>query len=217
MPASAMQNTSDSSELNSILDRLRAHEEYQKHHLVEYQVRRKFYAANPRFKQESFLEVKTVFRQPGMMESEVIRSEGSQLIRSRVFDKILAAESEVTNTHQDVSITPANYRFTLIASQDCGGRPCYQMRITPKQKSRYAVNGQIWVDAEDGAIVRLEGSPAQKPSFWTLSTEIERQYRRFDGVWLCVEMESTSDIFVAGRSTLKVDYDYSDVQTKGAI
>src|SRR5215831_18063403 len=126
-PVSAVQNRngSDSSELNQILDRMRSHEEWQKRNLVEYQVRRKFYAANPRFRQESVLEVKTVFRQPGLMESEVIRSEGSQLIRSRVFDKILEAEKEVSNTHQDVSITPANYNFTLLGTRDCGGRPCY--------------------------------------------------------------------------------------------
>src|SRR5262249_40422090 len=66
-PASAVQTrrSVDVSELNTILDRMSAHEEWQKRNLVDYQVRRKFYAANPRFKQESVLEVKTVFRQPG--------------------------------------------------------------------------------------------------------------------------------------------------------
>src|SRR5215813_15657201 len=122
---------SDAAELNRILDRMRAHEEWQKRHLVEYQVHRKFYAANPRFKQESVLEVKTVFRQPGTLESEVVRSEGSQLIRTRVFDKILEAEKEANKTKQEVSITPDNYNFTLIGNQDCNGRPCYNLQITP--------------------------------------------------------------------------------------
>jgi len=217
-PGSAVQTrqNSDATELNRILDRMRAHEEWQKRHLVEYQVHRKFYAANPRFKQESVLEVKTVFRQPGTLESEVVRSEGSQLIRTRVFDKILEAEKEANKTKQEVSITPDNYNFTLLGSQDCSGRPCYNLKITPKHKNKYSINGEIWVDAEDGALVRLQGSPAQRPSFWTLNTQVERRYERIEGVWLCVDMESTSDIFIAGRSTLKVDYDdYSIVQTKG--
>src|SRR5215813_14833503 len=67
---------SDASELSEILQRMSAHEEWQKRHLVEYQVARKFFAANPRFKQESVLEVKTIFKQPGTLESEVVRSEG---------------------------------------------------------------------------------------------------------------------------------------------
>jgi len=214
-PASAVQTrrSVDVSELNTILDRMSAHEEWQKRNLVDYQVRRKFYAANPRFKQESVLEVKTVFRQPGILESEVVRSEGSQLIRTRVFDKILEAEKEANQAKQEVTITPANYNFTLIGNEDCNGRPCYNLRITPKRKNKYSINGQIWVDAEDGALVRVEGSPAQRPSFWTLSTKVERRYERIDGVWLCVDMESTSDIFIAGPSTLKVDYDYSVVHT----
>ena len=54
-------------------------------------------------------------------------------------------------------------------------------------------------------------------SFWRLNTRIERQYPRIDGVWLCVDMESTSNIFIAGPWTLKVDYDYSDVKTEGTI
>jgi hypothetical protein len=216
-PGSAIQTRQnfDAAELNRILERMNAHEEWQKRHLVEYQVHRKFYAANPRFKQESVLEVQTVFRQPATLESEVVRSEGSQLIRTRVFDKILEAEKEANKTKQEVTITPDNYNFTLLGSQDCSGRPCYYLRITPKHKNKYAINGEIWVDAEDGALVRLQGSPAQRPSFWTLNTQVERRYERIDGVWLCVDMESTSDILIAGRSTLKVDYDYSIVQTKG--
>jgi hypothetical protein len=214
-PAIQIKSNSDPSELNKILDSMKTHDEWQDRHLVEFQAHRKFYAANPRFKQESTLEVKTVFRQPGTLESEVVRSEGSQLIRTRVFDKILEAEKEANQTKREVGITPANYNFTLLGTRDCDGRPCYNLRITPKHKSKYSINGEIWVDVEDGAIIRLEGSPAQRPSFWTLSTEIERRYRRIDGVWLCVEMSSTSDIFIAGRSTLKIDYDYSVVQTEG--
>ena len=214
----AIQRSADSAkaDLTKVLNLMRVHDDWQNRHLVEYQVRRRFYAENPRFKQESTLEVKTRFRRPGIFESEVVRSEGSQMIRERVFDKILDAEKEASSKEikREVSITPANYDFVPIGRQDCGGRACYNIRITPKQKNKYSLNGQIWVDAEDGAIVRMQGSPAVRPSFWTLSTEIERRYERIDGVWLCVDTESTSNIFVAGRSTLKINYDYIEVHTE---
>jgi hypothetical protein len=88
--------------------------------------------------------------------------------------------------------------------------------ITPRQKSKYAIDGNIWVDEADGAIVRIHGSPAKRPSFWTRSAEIERRYRRIEGVWLCIAMESTSTLLIAGRSTLKIDYDYLSVQTESS-
>jgi hypothetical protein len=222
MPATTRQNDRDSAstELNEILDRMRFHEEWQAAHLIEYQMHRRFYAENARFKQESMLEAKTLFRQPSTFETEVVRTEGSDLIREKVFDKILEAEKEANSqkVKKEVTIAPANYKFALINKQDCNGRPCYNLRISPKQKSKYSIEGQIWVDAEDGAIVRLQGSPAKKPSFWTLSTQIERRYRRIDGIWLCEAMESTSNIFIAGKSSLKVDYNYLRVQqTERAI
>jgi hypothetical protein len=197
---------------------MHAHDEWQNQRLLEYQVHRRFYAANPRFKQESVLEATTVFRQPSTYETEVDRTEGSDLIRKKVFDEILAAEKEANTkkVKQETTITPFNYNFALIGKEECGDRPCYNLRITPKQKNKYSLEGQIWVDAEDGAIVRMQGSPAKRPSFWTLSTQIERRYKRMDGIWLCDAMESTSNIFVAGKSTLKVDYNYLRVQTAGA-
>jgi hypothetical protein len=201
-------------DLDKVLNLMRAHEEWQTRHLIEYQVHRKFYAENARFRQESILEVNTRFRSPSTFESEIVRSEGSQLIRERVFDKILEAEKEagLKATRGEVAINPANYRFSLLARQDCGGRSCYALQITPKHKNKYSLNGRIWVDAEDGAIVRLQGEPAIRPSFWTLATEVERRYERISGVWLCVDMESASNIFVAGRSTLKINYDYVKIE-----
>lgn len=216
-PVAAVQTNDDpdATDLGKVLNHMRVHDEWQNHHLVEYQAQRRFYAENSRFRQESLLEVKTRFRQPGTLESEVVRSEGSQLIRERVFDKILEAEMEASTgeTKREVSITPANYYFALIGKEECDGRACYNLRITPKHKTKYSLNGQIWVDEEDGAIVRMHGSPAVRPSFWTIGTEIERRYKRIEGVWLCIDMESTSNILIAGRSSLKINYEYVKVRT----
>jgi hypothetical protein len=216
--ATAIQNNGRSPELNDILNQMRAHDNWQNRHLVEYQLRRRFYAANPRFKQESVLEVKTLFRQPGTFESQILRSEGSELIRERVFNKILEAEKEAGTEKgsQESDIAPENYDFEFIRKQDCDGRPCYNLRIIPKKKDKYSLDGEIWVDAEEGAIVRMKGSPAKRPSLWTFGTQLERRYTRLDGVWLCNAMESTSDIVVAGKSVLRVDYTYLDIQTENA-
>ena len=43
--ATAIQNNGRSSELNEILNQMRAHDIWQNRHLVEYQLRRRFYAA----------------------------------------------------------------------------------------------------------------------------------------------------------------------------
>src|SRR3989442_15643477 len=77
--------------LNEILDGMKAHDEWQRLYLIEFRAQRKFSATNPKFKQGATLELRTTFRRPDTLESNVIRAEGSKMIRERVFDKILEA------------------------------------------------------------------------------------------------------------------------------
>jgi hypothetical protein len=201
--------------VDEILDRMKAHDEWQGRYLIEYRAQRKFYATNLRFKEEATLEVRTTFRRPDTLESEVLRAEGSKIIRERVFDKILEAENETRSAlaRQQIDIVLANYSFRYLGREDCASRECYRLGITPRRKEKLLIEGQIWVDAEDWGIVRIQGSPAKRPSFWARQTQIDRRYKRIYGMWLDDRLESISDVFIAGRSSLKIQYSYESIQT----
>jgi hypothetical protein len=199
-----------------IVERMVMRNAWQDDKLLEFHVLRKFYAANPRFKTDSTMYVQTVFRRPDQVQSTVKSHEGSTFIRTRVFDKILEAENE-TRAKKDkkqVDIIPMNYDFALVGSEDCEGRSCYRMRISPKRRDKYSLDGQVWIDAEDYSIVRIHGVPARRPSIWTLKTEIDRRYKKVAGIWLPERMESSSNIVVAGQSTLSIEYKYDSVETQ---
>src|SRR6185295_18270927 len=102
--------------IDEIVSRMMARNEWQDRALLEFRARRKFFASNPRFKTDSTLYVDTVFRHPDQVQSTVTEQKGSKFIRSRVFDKILEAESETHSRKdkQQVDIIPANYNFALI-------------------------------------------------------------------------------------------------------
>jgi len=183
--------------------------------LLEFRALRKFYAANMRFKTDSTMYVQTVFHRPDMLESTVTSHQGSSLIRSRVFDKILEAENETRarKDKQQVDITPANYNFSLEGAEDCNGRSCYRLTISPRRRDKYSLDGEIWVDAEDYSIVRIHGVPARRPSIWTLRTEIDRRYTKIAGIWLPERLDSSSTIMIAGPSVLSIEYTYNSVLT----
>ncbi len=201
--------------IDEILGHMMARNEWQERALLEFRAQRKFYAQNIRFKTDATMYVQTVFHRPDRVQSTVTRHEGSKIIQSRVFDKILEAEAETSSKKdkQQVDIVPANYNFTLVATEDCDHRTCYHLKITPKQRNKYSLDGEIWVDAEDYSIVRIHGSPAKKPSMWTLKTEIDRRYKKVDGVWLPDRLDSSSNILIAGHSVLSIEYMYDSVQT----
>lgn len=201
--------------VETILERMMAHNEWQTTQLLEYKALRMFYAANPRFRIDSSMLVETSFKKSESMDSKILKQDGSKLIRERVFDKILEAENETSSTQakREVDITPANYVFTLAGTDICGERRCYRLTLFPKRKDKYSIQGEVWIDADDFAIVRVRGTPAKPPSFWTRRTQIERHYARFNGIWLTERIESTSDILFAGQSQLSINYSYDLVQT----
>lgn len=199
-----------------IVDRMMARNAWQDEKLLEFRALRKFYAANVRFKTDSTMYVQTVFRRPDHLQSTVTSHQGSTFIRSRVFDKILDAENEThaKKDKQQVDVTPMNYDFALAGAEDCDGRSCYRMRISPKRRDKYSLDGEVWIDAEDYSIVRMRGVPARRPSIWTLSAQIDRRYKKVDGIWLPERMDSSSNLVIAGHSVLSIEYTYDSVQTE---
>ena len=205
--------------VQEIVTRMVAHGQWQGQSLLGYKALRHFQAANRRFKAESTMDVMTIFRQPDLLETQVLKQEGPVFIRERVFDKILETEKESIHKKDQMEngILPANYDFTLVGLDQYGGRNCYYLTISPKRKSKYLLNGSIWIDAEDFAVARIRGSPSKRVNFWTLRTEVDRQYERVGGYWLTEKIDSASDLFIAGHSTLSIASSYSDVQANPSV
>lgn len=205
--------------VEEIVAKMVAQSQWQDQALREYEALRRFHASNPRFNVDSRLVVLTTFHQPDSHESKVIKQEGSKFIRERVFDKILEAEKETKpkKVKAENDILPENYDFMLVGVEDIQGRKCYHLTISPKRKSKYLLNGSIWVDAINYGIARIQGSPSKRPSLWTLKTEVDRRYRRIGDFWLTDRIDSISDLLVAGHSTLSIEYSYENVQPEKSL
>ena len=80
------------------------------------------------------------------------------------------------------------------------------LEILPKTSYRFLVRGRIWVDAEEYAITRVEGSPAKNPSFWIRDVQIVLRYSRTGPFWLPLRNESRANARILGRSELTIDY-----------
>jgi hypothetical protein len=200
--------------LTQIVAKMVEQSRMQEQAVKSYRVMRRFEASNPRFKVAASLSVLTTFHQPDRYESQVTAFEGSNFIRNRVFNKILDAEKEVSSKQVSVenNILPENYTFASAGMEMCGDRKCHKLAIHPKRKSKYLLEGFIWLDGEDYGIVRIKGSPSKRLSFWTLRTTIERRYENRAGIWMTAEIKSTSDLVIAGTSALSIAYEYLEVE-----
>jgi len=144
----------------------------------------------------------------------IIRSEtGSKLLIERVFKKLLQSEKETLadENPRRTALNRDNYKFAQAGYETTPTGSFYILSVEPRTKNKFLYRGRIWVDAEDFAVVRLEGEPAKNPSFWTKDTKIEQIYAKVGDFWLPASNRSTTSIRLGGRAYLTIDY--KDYQT----
>ena len=129
-------------------------------------------------------------------------------MRHLVFDRLIQSEGETSagREHHNSEITTTNYAFLLVGEEEAEPYHCFVLEATPKRKDKYLFEGKIWIDAEDFAIVKIAGHPAEKPSFWINRADFVRQYQRIDGFWLPCRDETSVEVKMYGRRVFAVDH-----------
>lgn len=154
------------------------------------------------------LEAWTYLDPDGTFRFEVIREEGSGLIRDHVLVAALETESRSRNRREtsQAELTPANYDFAVDGETVPG---LVSIRLLPRRKTPMLLDGVVTVKRLDGDVVRLDGSPSESPSWWTKHVDIVRRYARIAGVRVPIEMSSRADVRIAGDATFLMTYQYS--------
>jgi len=175
---------------------------------------------NSRHQKHARMVVKAICRKDGSKQFEVVSSTGWGGARKYVFPRLLEAETDASRPGDsaDSRFLPENYSFRMLGTEQFGGRSAYVISVAPKTRSKYLIRGTIWVDAEDLAIVRIQGEPARNPSFWIRSVQIAHVYEKHGMFWLPVSNISVSDARIFGTTELRIDYlDYVINESPAAV
>ena len=161
---------------------------------------------------EAEMTVEAIYDSPSTKKFRVVSQSGSKVILNRVFKRLLESEQEAAQPaiSARTQLNRDNYNFELVGYEpsEAGGQ--YVLQVNPKSESKYVYRGKVWVDGTDFAVIRIEGEPAQNPSFWTKKSTIHHEYKKVQAFWLPARNESVSDIRLGGRATLTIEYkDYS--------
>ena len=174
--------------------------------LRSYVSQRRYSAANPRLRREGYAVVEMRYQSPDTKAYRVVESGGSRSIRTRVFEPLLKAELESSTPagRAATDISRSNFRFTFVRYDEAAH--AYVFDAEPLTSNKYLFRGRIWIDAGDFAIQRIEGEPAQRPSFWVKKTHFVREYRKFDDFWFPVRHRTHVELRLLGPSTMDIDY-----------
>ena len=121
---------------------------------------------------------------------------------------MLESESEMSSPANRAKsrLTTDNYDFSMVGTGEIEGRPTYVINVVPKRREKYLMEGRIWVDAADYALMRAEGKPAHSPSFWTHSVHFVQQYQKKGDFWFPVSTDSITEARIFGTTHVNIAY-----------
>lgn len=176
--------------------------------LAGYAAMEHYTVRNSHFEKTAELEAKVVYQKDLGKSYQVLRRKGPHLLQERVINRILKEDALLSRSSErsHTLLTSANYSMTVQGMQRLQGEQCYIVNIRPRMHKFSLIEGTAWIDAEDFSLLRIEGRPADSPSFWTGRPYIEREYTVLDGLSFPKHSRATSKGFFAGKSELDIDY-----------
>jgi hypothetical protein len=152
------------------------------------------------------MRVVSTYVSPNKKNFRILSESGSRFLLEHILNKLLENEKEYQLDVADSDLSPRNYQFKLLGTERVAANDSYVIEITPRRKTKYLCYGKIWVNAQDFAIVRLEGAPAKNPSFWISHTQMTNTYQKVGNFWLPVHKDATTDVRLGGKAVLAIDY-----------
>ncbi len=187
---------------------LDAHNELRKSALHEYTARRTYQVVDLKGKVHAEEIGRMEFRAPDKKTFVVTSESGSGIVRRMALNQLISSEVEAAagKEHHDSAISPENYSLDLLGEQPVGPHRCFVAQATPHRKDKYLFEGKVWIDVDDYAVVRIEGHPAKRPSFWIQRADFVRQYQKIGSFWLPQRDETVVQVRMYGKKVLTIDH-----------
>jgi hypothetical protein len=192
----------------AIMEQMQRHNRIQsedlKHYeeLRHYEVRYKGFSANL----VGQMDVSVVFDAATGKSFRIVSQTGSKLLCDKVLKKAVDSEAEAAQDQAATALTPANYQFELVGTENVDGRPAYVLTVLPIRDNKFLYRGKIWVDAADFAVIRIKAEPAKNPSFWILRPQITFTSTKTGNFWLPATNRSETKVRVGGTAVFTIDY-----------
>jgi len=173
-----------------------------------YSGNRRYLLENDRLHKHAELVATVYCASDGSKHFDVVSESGWNSANKAVLRKMLESESEISTRtlRPKTRLTADNYDFGMLGTEIIEGRPAYIISVVPKRHDKYLMEGRIWVDASDYALVRAEGKPASNPSLWTRNVRFVQRYKKNGAFWFPSSTNSVSDAVFFGTTYVSISH-----------
>lgn len=190
------------------------HTEQQVSGLASYSAITVIHAELPDTSQSGEYELQRRFEAPHTLLFTPLHFTGDGFVKSNVITRLL--QSEVDHVQKDdpaeTAITPANYKFTYKGASRVGDRLVHVYQVKPRKKHAGLFKGRVYLDAQAGTLVRIEGNVVKSPSFFVKHIEFVQDYADVQSFTLPVHIHSEATARIVGRTIVDIVHrDYQPV------
>jgi hypothetical protein len=193
---------------SQVFAELAAHNEQRRSALNHYSVLRTYQVIDLKGKVHAEEVGHMEFLAPDKKTFTIDSESGSGVVRHMALNPLIKSEIETAagKEHHDSAISADNYSLNLLGEQQVGPYRCFVAEVLPKRKDKYLFEGKLWIDADDYSVVRIEGHPAKKLSFWIERADFVRQYQKIEGFWLPQKDQTLVQVRLYGKKILTIDH-----------
>jgi hypothetical protein len=190
------------------------HTEQQASGLASYSAITVIHAELPDTSQSGEYELQRKFEAPHTLLFTPLHFTGDGFVKSNVITRLL--QSEVDHVQKDdpaeTAITPANYKFTYKGASRVGDHLVHVYQVKPHKKHPGLFRGRVYLDAQTGELVRIEGNVVKSPSFFVKHIEFVQDYADVQSFTLPVHVHSEAKARIVGRTIVDIVHrDYQPV------
>ncbi|MSO19645.1 MAG: hypothetical protein EXQ56_04160 [Acidobacteria bacterium] len=197
----------------TVLDRMEQRYESQIAEIASYQALRRYEASNPVLAQPALRVLEEDYRSPETRTFHVVERRGPGYMDRLLFNRLMEVESETVRgaVRAQVDLCRRNYDFSFERYESATN--LYLFRVLPRTAHPYLFRGSVWIDGNDFAVRRIEGSPAKRPSVWVRETHFVHEFGKFGKYWFPIHHHSEAQLRLFGTATLDISYNNYQWQT----
>lgn len=161
----------------------------------------------PKLKKEGRLHALRSISKVGQVTYRALGFSGDNTIKKDVIARYLTAEVQAQGTGQDLSITPANYKFKFRGLQNRDSQLVYVFSVSPRKKELGLFKGEVWLDPKTCMPLREQGRFVKNPSIFFKRMDFVRKYEVRDGVSWPQHIDSIVQTHIVGPVQLSINFD----------
>jgi hypothetical protein len=164
------------------------------------------HAELPDTSQSGEFEVERKFEAPHTLLFTPVHFTGDGFVKSNVITRLL--QSEVDHVQKDdpaqTAISPTNYKFSYKGASRVQNRLVHVYQVKPHKKHAGLFKGRVYLDAQTGTLVRVEGNVVKSPSFFVKHIEFVQDYADVQSFTLPVHIHSEAKARIVGRTIVDI-------------